>query len=55
MSDRGASVCGGTFIMIYVARVSSCHGVVAMGAGGVPMLCLQKAGSLELPSPLEAM
>jgi hypothetical protein len=55
MPNRGASVRGGTFIMIHVARVSSGHGVVAMGVGSVPVLCLQKVGRPELPSPLEAM
>jgi hypothetical protein len=34
--------------------MSSGHGVVVMGAGSAPVLCLPEVGRPELPSPLEA-
>jgi hypothetical protein len=38
-----------------VARAPSSHGVVAMGAGGAPVMCLLEEGRPEPPSLLEAM
>jgi hypothetical protein len=52
---RGTMVHGGTIVMVCGFGASSVCGVVAMGVGDVPMLCLQETGRSELPSPLEIM
>jgi hypothetical protein len=53
MSDHGMMVYGGIVTMVWGVEASSGHGVVAMGARGVPMLRLWEMGKLEISSPLE--
>jgi Fe-S cluster biogenesis protein NfuA len=50
VTGHGVSTHGGTVI---IARVSSSHGRVVMGAGGAPISCLLGEGRLNPPSPLE--
>jgi hypothetical protein len=49
VSNHGARFYGGTVIMVYVAGAPSGHGVVAMGAGNAPVLCLRETGRPKLP------